>query len=336
MAKTAVSDILVPDIWEPYVLERSPELSMFGQSGIINYGDATLNRLSAGGGIMVEMPYFKDLTATRQILSDSAALTVNKVDTGKDVARIHVDGQAWSVNILAEWLSGDDPMAAIGDFVAGYWARTDETSLIKSLLGVTGSTSFNNILSIASETIAGQTDATRLTGVTFIDALLKLGDRADLLTAIAMHSATEAALRKRNLIDFVPDSEGTAQIRMFQGRRVIVDDTLPTRAGTTDGTVYTSFLFGQGAFGRGAAPLDSTPVEGGFGTQGVEFTRDALGSDSILIHRRRYILHPRGVKWTDASVAGKGPTDAELATTTNWARVYQNKNVRIVAIEHNN
>jgi hypothetical protein len=33
------------------------------------------------------------------------------------------------------------------------------------------------------------------------------------------------------LIDFIPDSEGKAQIRSFQGRRVVLDDTLPTRAG---------------------------------------------------------------------------------------------------------
>src|ERR1041384_6335733 len=52
------------------------------------------------------------------------------------------------------------------------------------------------------------------------------------------------------------------------GRRLVVDDNLPTRAGTTDGTVYTTYLFGQGAFAKGAAPLDGTPLQGGFGTEG--------------------------------------------------------------------
>lgn len=41
-----------------------------------------------------------------------------------------------------------------------------------------------------------------------------------------------------------------------QGRRVIVDDILLVRAGTTDGQVYTSYLFGPGAFAAGLAPLD--------------------------------------------------------------------------------
>ena len=48
------------------------------------------------------------------------------------------------------------------------------------------------------------------------------------------------------------------------------------------------------------------------------------------------ILHPRGVKFTSASVAGDSPTAAELETATNWVRVWENKNVRLVAITHNN
>jgi hypothetical protein len=73
-----------------------------------------------------------------------------------------------------------------------------------------------------------------------------------------------------------------------------------------------------------------------FGTEGVELARVPLDSDTVLINRRRYILHPRGVKFTSASVAGDSPTNAELENGANWARVFENKNVRIVAIEHNN
>jgi hypothetical protein len=151
-----------------------------------------------------------------------------------------------------------------------------------------------------------------------------------------LHSATEAALRKLDLIDFIPDSEGKLMLRMFQGRRVVVDDNLPTRAGSTDGTVYTSYLFGQGAFAKGSARLDANPLQGGIGSEGVELSRQPLDSDTILINRRRFILHPRGVKFNSASVAGDSPTNTELETASNWTRVWENKNVRIVAVTHNN
>ncbi len=73
---------------------------------------------------------------------------------------------------------------------------------------------------------------------------------------------SEAALRKLDLIDFIPDSQGEAQIRTFQGRRVIVDDGCPSRAGTTDGLVYTTYLFGTGAFGMGFADLNGAAGRG--------------------------------------------------------------------------
>jgi hypothetical protein len=270
-------------------------------------------------------------------LSDSASLTVNKITADKDTARIHNDAQAWSVNHLAKVIAGDDPMQAILDLVAEYWARTDEGLVVSCLKGIFGAATMSgNLLAIHSESVAGTTSATRLNGATFVDATAKLGDRGDRLTAVAMHSGTEAALRKLDLIDFIPDSEGKAQIRTFQGRRVVVDDNLPTRAGTTDGTVYTSYLFGPGAVAKGASPLGGAPVQGGMGTEGVEMYRDALASDTGLINRRRYILHPRGVRFTSASVAGDSPTNAELETAANWVRVFENKNVRIVAVTHNN
>jgi hypothetical protein len=89
--------------------------------------------------------------------------------------------------------------------------------------------------------VAATTSATKLNGATFVDACAKLGDAASKLTAVAMHSGTEAALKKLDLIDFLPDSEGKPSLASFQGRRVVVDDSLPTRAGTTDGTVYTTY-----------------------------------------------------------------------------------------------
>jgi len=336
MAKTMLADIIIPTEFERYAIERTAQLSELVQSGIIEQA-AEFDALAAGGGREVHMPFWKDLTAARQILSDSASLTVNKITSDQDIARIHNDAQTWGVNHLAKAVSGDDPLGAIADLVAEYWARTDQAFLLSCLKGIFGAaTMAGNKLSIAAEATGSVTAATKLNGETFVDATVKLGDRGDRLTAVAMHSATEAALRKADLIDFIPDSEGKAQVRTFQGRRVIVDDGMPVRAGTTSGFVYTTYLFGPGAFAKGNAPLDGTALQGGFGTEGVEIARVPLDSDTLLINRRRYILHPRGVKFTSSSVAGDSPTNAELETGANWTRVFENKNVRIVAVDHNN
>src|SRR5678815_4365972 len=97
--------------------------------------------------------FWKDLTATRQILSDSASLTVNKITSDQDIARIHNDAQVWSVNHLAKVVSGDDPMQAIVDLVGGYWARTDEGLIISCLKGMFGAGSMaGNLLATVSYT----------------------------------------------------------------------------------------------------------------------------------------------------------------------------------------
>jgi hypothetical protein len=335
MAKTLIADVIVPTLFEKYVIERTATLSAFGASGIVEH-DPYFDALAAGGGNTVDMPFWLDIDPARQILADNGSLNVNKIAAGRDVARIQMDANAWSVNDLAQILSGDDPMGALVALVGDYWIRIDQKLILCSLKGIFASaTMAGNKLSIASETIAGQNAATRLNGATFVDATVKLGDRGDRLTAIAMHSATEASLRKLDLIDFIPDSEGKTQIKSFQGRRVIVDDGMPVRAGTTDGLVYTSYLFGPGAFARGVAPLAGRPVQGGVGTEGVEWGRAPLSSDTNFVNRRRFILHPRGVKFNSVAVAGTSPTEAELENAANWTRVFENKNVRIVAVEHN-
>src|SRR4051812_29031856 len=183
MAKTAVADVIIPTEFEKYAIERTAELAQFGQCGIVE-ASPQFDRIAAGGGREVKMPFWKDLTATRQILSDAAPLAVNKINADQDIARIHNDAQVWSVNHLAKVVSGDDPMRAILNLVGGYWARTDEGLIISCLKGIFGAASMvGNLLAIHSETVAGTTNATKLNGATFVDACAKLGDAADRLTA---------------------------------------------------------------------------------------------------------------------------------------------------------
>ena len=336
MAKTLIADLIVPVQFEKYALERTAALSALFRSGIV-MSSPLADSIAAKGGQTANLPFWQDVNQARQIMGDSTTLTVNKITAAADICRIQSDAQTWSVNDLAAQVSGDDPLGAILDLVGEYWSRQDQAILISSLKGMfnTGGTlATSNKLSIAAEIVTGVTAATQLNGSTFVDATAKLGDAGGKLTAVAMHSLVEASLRKADLIDFIPDSEGKKQIATFQGRRVIVDDSCPVRAGTTSGLVYTSYLFGDGAFVKGVANLD-TPLQSGNGTEGCEVARVPLDSDTLLINRRRFVLHPWGVKFTSASVAGQNPTNTELETVANWTRVREAKNVRIVAVDHN-
>ena len=311
---TKIADIIVPEVFNPYVIQRSMELSALVQSGIIS-NDAALDALATAGGKLINMPFWNDLTGDDENLSDSAALTPGKITAGQDQAVLLMRGKAWQANDLAKALSGDDPMRAIADLVAGFWARKRQTALINILAGVFGSaTMAGNVHDVSAA--AG---ADTFTGERFIDACQKLGDAKDQLSGIVMHSAVQASLAKQNLISVLKDSDGAPTFPTYMGKRVIVDDGCPVATG-----VYTTYIFGQGAIGlgNGAAPVPT------------ETDRDSLAGDDILINRQHFILHPRGVKFTASSVAGAAPTNAELATAANWSRVYDNKAIRIVKFVH--
>jgi hypothetical protein len=38
--------------------------------------------------------------------------------------------------------------------------------------------------------------------------------------------------------------------------------------------------------------------------------------------------------WLGNSLAGDSPTNAELATTTNWQKVAENKNIKVIEFKH--
>ncbi|MDT2433982.1 major capsid protein [Enterococcus avium] len=315
-AKTKIEDVIVPEVFNKYVIERTAELSALYQSGIVTK-NPELDALATSGGKLINMPFWQDLSGDDEVLSDTDPLDTDKIVASQDVAVLLMRGKAWKANDLAKALSGDDPMRAIGDLVAAYWARRQQVTLLSVLKGIyaaAGTKMAGNALDISALT----GNAAAFTGETFLDASYKLGDAEEKLTAIGVHSSVYANLRKQNLIEFSLDSENKP-IPTYMDKRVIVDDGMPV-----DGDVFTSYIFGQGAIGlgNGAAPVPT------------ETDRDALAGDDILINRQHFILHPRGVKFKNTSVAGSSPTNAELGTGANWERVYEPKNVRIVQFKH--
>jgi hypothetical protein len=314
---TRIGDVIQPEIFEPYVIQRTMELSALVQSGIVQ-NLSEFDQLASGPNTLVNMPFWNDLTGDSETMKDDGALTPGKIGSNKDVARKHGRGRAWGANGLSALLSGDDPMRAIADLVAAYWTREMQKILLATLDGVFKASNMSgHVLDISGET----GDDALLDGDSFIDATQLLGDAKGLLTGVMMHSAVEAYLAKRQLIEYVQEKDQSDRVPYFMNKRVIVDDAMPYDTSTKTGTMY---LFGAGAIalGNGSHPRI---IE-------TEIDRDSLASsgEDFLINRRIFILHPRGVKWTEASVADVFPENSELANGANWERVYEPKAIRIV------
>ena len=201
---TLRSDVIIPEIFTPYVIEQTTARDAFLASGVVQ-PMAELN--ATDGGDYVNIPHWKaNLTGDFEVLTDSTSLTPGKITADKQVGVILHRGRAFESRDLAALAAGADPMAAIGAKVADYVANQRQKDLIKCLEGVFGSLT-------GSDTPAF--DALRLdtTGMTALGprqvskARALLGDQGDKLSVVAMHSAVYYDLVERKAIDYVTETD---------------------------------------------------------------------------------------------------------------------------------
>lgn len=332
MAGTKLADIIVPELFNPYVINKTMEKSALLQSGIIT-NSSEFDTLASQASPLVNMPFFDDLTGESEQIIEDVDLADNKITSNKDVAAIIRRAKMWSATDLSAAMAGTDPMAAIGSLVSGFWARDMQKELIALLKGIFGTYTpsggsattplSSNLLDISAST----GNAAKWSGNAFIDAQQLLGDAQELLTGVMMHSAVKSELKKQNLIQTIRPSD-SPEFDVYQDKRVIVDDGCPV-TGSGASSIFTTYLFGAGAIALGnGSPVGFVPTE-------VDRDKKKGSGVDYLINRRTSILHPRGVKFTNASVAKtEGPSRLELAKAENWLPVYNSKQIRIVAFNH--
>lgn len=335
MAITKIADVIVPELFNRYVINRTMELSEFFKSGIV-VNSPEFDVLASEAARTHNMPFFEDLQGESEATLEDVKMTPKKIGSNKDVSTTILRQNMWAATNLSAALAGADPMRAIGDLVAGYWARDMQKELMAILSGVFGTipASGTGDDAIEAETrmrdhildlsVQSSAAAKKISASAFIDACQLLGDAQAQLSGVAMHSATKSYLKKLNLIETERDSTDV-EFETYQGRRVTVDDGCPVDSNG----VYTTYLFGNGAVAYG----NGSPV----GHVATEVDRDKQkgGGIDYLINRKAFILHPRGIAYTGAVREHvETPLRSELANAANWKPVYEPKQLRIVAIKH--
>src|SRR5215207_605060 len=336
MATTRLTDVIYGPMFIPGVIQRIETGSAIRQSGIAR-ADAEIQRFADAPGNIVQMPYWNDISGASNVSSDdpSQNATPNKITQGQDYARKIRRNNGWqAANLVTSVLGGDDPLEIVAQLVADYWIREEETILTFVLNGIfAAATMSGNVLNVASE--AGATTPVNMDATVSGNAHALLGMMGTSLVGVMMHSRVYWNLRTAGAITYKKDPADRPDLTMpfWDGKRVIVSDAVPKVAGTTSGFKYTTYFFADGALGyaeatggggpRKPVELDTAPAAG-----------NGEGVDTMW-YRRHWVMHPRGVRFTSASVAGESPTNAELATAANWTRVYDPTNVRIVAVTTN-
>ena len=331
---TLRSDIIIPEVFTPYVIEQTTQRDAFLASGVVQ-PMAELNA-AEGGGDFVNVPFYKaNLAGGFEVLTDSSSLTPGKITADKQVGVVLHRGRAFESRDLAALAAGSDPMAAIGAKIADYISNQRQKDLLSCLSGVFGSINANTnasaLFSLCIDSAAADTP-TVLSPRHVAQARALLGDQGDKLAAVCMHSKVYYDLVERRAVDFVlatdisggaatasggsiAESFGNPTVPTFMGLRVIVSDDVPT-VGVAGATEYSTYFFTQGAIGSGEQ----------LGLQ-TETDRDILAKSDAMSIDLHYVYHPIGTKW---GVTTANPTRTQLEVVGNWSKVYELKNIGIV------
>jgi hypothetical protein len=316
---TRVADVIQPEIFTPYTIQRTMELSALIQSGIAE-NNSEFDTLASGPNTLINMPFWDDLTGEPEVMHDEGDHTPGKIRARQDMARKLGFVKSYGVNALSSMLSGDDPMGAIANLFASYWERQNQQILLSILDGVFSASNMTEKVHDITALTGGKE---LINGRSFVDAAQVMGDAKDLLTGVMMHSVVEAYLVKNDLIEYKEDSKGSMRIPYFMNKRVIVDDAMTFDSVTGAAEAY---LFGQGAIAWGNGKHKDI--------QETEVIRRgmSLAGEDVLVNRKISILHPRGVAWAEPTggLEKVFPSITELEKGAHWNRVYEPKAVRIV------
>lgn len=228
--------------------------------------------------------------------------------------------KAWTEKDFSQDItSGVDFMDNVAAQVAEYWDEVDQDTLLSVLNGIFSMTGAENKKFVDNHTydITKATD-TKVGATTLNNAIQKAcGDNKKAFSLAIMHSQVATNLENLQVLEYLKytDANGiqrSLEIATWNGRLVIVDDSMPT-AELEGSTQYTTYVLGKGAFEYANVgckvpyEMDRNPYKNG----GVE----------TLITRQRKVFAPKGISFTKKSVAKLSPTKAELENGANWSLI---------------
>ena len=296
MAATVISDLaIVPTTFLEYVNKLILQKSALIQSGVM----ANVPTFIPPKGKTTNAPAYLGFTGVDEVISDTAPLTVNSVGSTNAVSVINFRGKSFGANDMVGILAGQDPLGLLANKYADFWVRNLNAVALNTLAGsALGQEADHAGLIINDQALAV------ITSDMVLDTLQLMGEYANELTHVVMHSAVRTKLQKLDKLTVGVPGSANSGIETYEGRIVVVDDTNVPAVG-----VYTTYFCAAGAL---AYSDGSDPAKF------IELDRDILQGDDITTSRKRFIVHPMGTTF-DGTPAGVSPTNAELAAVGSWS-----------------
>ena len=105
MAITKIADVIVPELFNRYVINRTMELSAFFQSGIV-VNSPEFDTLASEAARTHNMPFFEDLQGESEAILEDVKMTPKKIGSNKDVSTTILRQNMWGASNLSAALAG--------------------------------------------------------------------------------------------------------------------------------------------------------------------------------------------------------------------------------------
>lgn len=304
-------------------LETVPRIKQnaFLKAGVFNVRQNLKSMLTEQtGGNYISVPMVGLLGGDEINYDGNTPITADGIDTYLQSMIVYGRAKAWKENDFTYDITGKDFMVEIARQVADYWDDRQQDTVLAILKGIfvgTNAFSTNHTLDITGET-KSVVDPTTLN-----NAIQKAaGENKNIFSLAIMHSQVATNLENQGLLEYAKgtDANGIQKdltLATWNGRTVLIDDSVPTAA-SGDDTVYTTYILGKGAFDycNVGAKVPSETARDPFTNGGID----------TLITRQRKLIAPRGISFVQPSTPLVSPTNSDFETAARWALVKNSAN----------
>lgn len=299
------------EVFEQYVdvIERDRTNELLNSAAILDRPDLKAKMDEQVGGNIIITPIAGILTGDADNYDGQTDIKTDSTNSFYQKRVVIGRAHSWTEkDFTFDITGGEDPMKTVANQLLDWWADLKQDSLLAILEGI-----FSMSKAEDKKFVDGHTYEADLFGqVTLNNALQKaFQSKKRNFAAAIMHSDVSTQLQNLNLIAYAKytDPKGIErqmELASLNGRPVIIDDSMPV---SKDGK-YTTYLFGKDAIEYTKAGA-KVPYENG---------REAAknGGQDVLYTRDRFCFAPRGISFTENSMASLSPTNAELRKGTNW------------------
>lgn len=307
-------------------------------SGIVRE-DSTIMDLIGAKGNVATIPMYNPLNAHDENMgalnNDGETNNVPVTISGKKQTCMLIQRmKAFMAKDFTKELTGADPLGLVKSKIQDYYKQVWEIELMniaKAVLGVSELSDHVLDLSIKSGDVG---EKNIITSTTMIDAeQMALGDMAGGLGLAIMHSKIFAQYKKMGLVEYNKYTVGNVirqdiELPTIGGKVPLVTDYYTVDTSTPGYPVYSTYLFGEGAF----LSADKKNYENQYSTN---YDPETSAGVEKFYTKQGKVLHPNGLSLAVDNIEKESPTKAELGTAANWSLKFNKKNVRIGLIKTN-